>query len=159
MENVVLELIACNLINLNKIEANVELVHHMLPEFFDSGTLNQIEQITKNDIEKVDEDAVGSDYSSNYDSDMSDQSFDLSECENHYINSSSASMTRPTNYSYYLKSIKHERGRRLRIAKEKVSRKLEFIYSLRYHRCFLHIACYQQIYRVHGNFDGYVCPW
>ena len=85
--------------------------------------------------------------------------FDLDECENYDLDSDFASMPRPLNYSVYLKSIGHERGRKQAVARNIVKRKQDFIRSLRYHSCFIWIACHQKIYPVHDNFDGYVCPW
>ena len=154
-EKVVLELISCNVNNLKR----QQQVNHWLPVFYDKDQLNRIIQITENGVEKVDTDEVGSDYSVDYNSEASNQSFDQEECENYDPDEDEIRQCRPINYSFYLQSEGVERGAKIKAAVEIFQRKKYFIRSLRHHSSFIWIACNQNIYPVHDNFDGYVCPW
>ena len=93
-----------------------------LPPFFNKNLLNSAIQLAENNVQKIDLNDIESDYSSNYDSEESNKSFDKEECEK-YDSGTDSNVYRPDNFSYYLKSIGAERHRQRNIAFEELYRK------------------------------------
>ena len=150
-----LELLSCNLNHWRPDFLEIDL----LPTFYNHGHLNRIIQTTQNNVKKVEIDNDGSDYSNDYDSDETDKEFDLDECQQYDPKNDTMNANRPDNYSYYLKSINWDRNHRENVLLEVITRKKDFISSLKHHRCFVQIACCQKINTINDKFDGYTCPW
>ena len=129
-----------------------------LPKFFTEGELNRIIQITENELQQIKHDEIGSDYSTDYNSEDSDKDFDRIECRN-FNPEKDHPIYRPVNFSYFLKAEGVPRHRRLQLAMDALGRKEFFIRSLRYHRCFIRFICHQNIDAINPYYQDYTCPW
>ena len=87
-------------------------------------------------MQQIDDDEIGSDYSTDYNSEDSDKDFDRTECRN-FNAEKDHPVYRPVNFSYFLKAEGVPRRRRLQLAMDTLARKEFFIRSLKYHRCFI----------------------
>ena len=88
--------------------------------------MNRIIQITETELEKIDVDEIGSDYSDDYTSEDSDKEYDRDEFLNFDPEVDNPD-DRPVNFSYFLKAEGAPIHRRLQLAMDTLGRKEFFI--------------------------------
>ena len=150
-----LELLACNM----QIWNNDMKVNDELPDFYDKQELNRIVQIATSSIKTTDVDEQDSDYSDGYNSNESDKSYDLNDCEAYDPANDTMKANRPRNYSHFLRMKGVERGVNTKKALLIVARKHSFVRCQKYHGCFVKMACDQNFNFIPDTFGGYTCPW